>query len=341
MSQPYIIAGPCAAESEQQVLDTAHGIAQCQLQHPHYTYIFRAGIWKPRTSPDTFQGIGVQGLQWLQRVKTDCHLAVATEVATPEQVNLATQAGVDYLWIGARTAANPMAVQAIADEITGLAGLAGLAIKGILIKNPVNEDAALWLGNIERLEHTGLPVMVIHRGCNHRPCWAMAHQLMQQRPDLTLLMDPSHLSGQASAIQQLCLKAQGLGYQGWMIEAHISPEQALSDAQQQISPAQLEKIIGLIDSADAANLETMELDWLRAMIDEVDDDLWQALAKRMAISRQIGVWKKEHQMSALQPERFQQILQHRIEWGKQHNLDTQTIEQIMDAIHHQSLRAQS
>lgn len=330
----YIIAGPCAAESEAQVLATAHGIAQCQAHYPNYTYIYRAGIWKPRSSPNTFQGIGAEGLTWLQEVQQTYHLPVATEVATPEQVKQATEAGIDYLWIGARTSANPIAVQTIADAVDGT------KIKGVMVKNPVNEDAALWLGNIARLEQAGVAVMAIHRGCNHRPCWAMAYQLLQARPDIPILIDPSHLSGKASAIAQLCTQANRLGYSGWMVETHIAPQEALSDAQQQITPEELE---GLVNRGvgESVNRGSEDLDWQRAMIDEVDDDLWQHLTKRMEISKRIGAWKKERQIPALQPSRYQEILQKRIVWGSEHGLDKETVEQIMEAIHKQSVRIQS
>jgi len=335
MKYPIIIAGPCAAESEQQVLLTAEGIAQCKAQYQDYTYIYRAGIWKPRTSPNTFQGIGLGGLKWLQEVQQRYGMPVAVEVATPDQVEAAVEAGVDYLWIGARTAANPIAVQAIADSITGL-----VCLKGIMIKNPVNEDADLWIGNIDRLQRAGVPVMAVHRGCNHRPCWAMVYRLVQERKDIPLIMDPSHLSGQASGVSDLCIQAVQMGYQGWMIETHIHPEDALSDARQQITPEALACIVGQLQVA-AEGRQVTELDWLRKMMDEVDDDLWQDMARRMDISKRIGQWKKEHGVPPLQPSRYQQILQRRIEWGEQQGWDRKAVEQIMDAIHTESVRVQS
>jgi len=341
MLSPYIIAGPCAAESVQQLLSTAEGIAHCQSQYPHYTYIFRAGIWKPRTSPDTFQGIGLEGLKWLQEVKSVFHLDVATEVATAEQTNQALSEGVDYLWIGARTAANPIAVQTIADCIVQFRKqLATCNLKGIFIKNPVNEDVALWLGNSVRLEQTGVPVMAVHRGCNHRPCWQMAYQLMAQRSDIPLIMDPSHMSGKASAVKELCLKASQLGYQGWMIETHINPKKALSDAEQQISPSQLANILETLESC-IENVDERELNWLRCMIDEVDDQLWESLNQRMQICRRIGVWKKDRKIPVVQPARFQQIVQKRIEWAKIKDIDPHAVETIMGAIHTESVRVQS
>jgi len=340
MTSPYIIAGPCAAETEQQLLQTAYGVQACVREHPHYHYIYRAGIWKPRTSPATFQGIGSDGLHWLKRVQNECGLDIATEVATAEQLYAAIDNHLDYIWIGARTSASPIAVQAIADAISSqIKCKNGCSLKGILIKNPVNEDAALWMGNISRLEQTGLPVIAVHRGCNHHPCWSMAYQLVQQRPDIPLIIDPSHMTGQADAIAQLCVKAQQMSYQGWMIETHVAPCMALSDAQQQITPCDLKQILTTLDAGVIG--EPTELDWLRCMIDEVDDELWTTIALRMDICRRIGAWKKQKGIPVFQPTRYQQILQKRIVWGENHDMDQQVVQQIMDAIHKESIRIQS
>ena len=229
-----------------------------------FDFIFRAGVWKPRTSPSSFQGAGTEALRWLQEVKQQFGMEIATEVATPAHVNEALQAGIDYLWIGARTSANPIAVQEIADlldkasphpspkgkgdEPTSNSSQKGresfaseCGLKGIFIKNPVNEDAALWLGNIERLEQTGIPVMAIHRGCAHKPCWAMAHYIRTQRPDIPILLDPSHMSGDATKIPSLMKKIDELQLDGAMIEVHYNPQEALSDAQQQIKPEEIGK----------------------------------------------------------------------------------------------------
>jgi len=342
MTQTYIIAGPCAAESEQQVLTTAEGISRCRDMHPDHLYIYRAGVWKPRTSPDTFQGVGVEGLKWLQAVRQTYHLAVATEVTTSEQAWQAIAADIDYVWIGARTAANPIAVQTIADGIKKrLLQNAGCSLKGVLIKNPVNEDAALWIGNIARLESVGLPVMAVHRGCDHRPCWQMAYQLLQQRPDIPLIMDPSHLTGQAKAIEQMCKKTAPMAYQGWMIETHCAPGQAQSDASQQITPDELERVLTSVERVSSECRASVDLQWLRCMIDEVDDDLWSALAKRMDICRQIGKWKKEHGMAVVQAARYQEILQQRQKWGEEIGIEADAVTQIMEAIHKESIRIQS
>ena len=203
------------------------------------SFIFRAGVWKPRSRPDTFQGAGEEGLKWLQEVKATFGVPVATEVATPEHVRLAIEAGIDYIWIGARTSANPIAVESIAKQIKNEELKIKNSMRGILIKNPVNADAQLWLGNIERLEKTGVPVMAIHRGCNHQPCWAMAHSVRTARPDIPLLLDPSHMSGDAKLVPGLMSKIAELSLDGAMIEVHHKPSEALSDASQQITPDDL------------------------------------------------------------------------------------------------------
>ena len=212
-------------------------------------FIFRAGVWKPRTSPYTFQGVGEEGLAWLKEVKERFGVPVATEVATPEHVEKALAAGIDYLWIGARTSASPIAVAAIAESLKDGANRlqnASLQVKGVLIKNPVNADAALWLGNIERLEKTGVPVIAVHRGCNHQPCWKMAHEVRLVRPDIPMLLDPSHMSGDAAQVPTLMGKIEELGLNGAMIEVHCDPEHALSDKKQQITPAYLIDTLGPI-----------------------------------------------------------------------------------------------
>lgn len=323
------IVGPCAAETEEQVMETARAVS-CQLSDISGQVIFRAGIWKPRTQPDTFQGIGDEGLLWLQRVKQETGLDVATEVATPEQVKKALRAGVDYIWIGARTSANPIAVQEIADAIKGS------NLQGVFVKNPVNDDVALWAGDIERIEKAGVNVAAVHRGCGHQPCWKMAYELHKQRPDIKLILDPSHMSGDAEKIAGLCQDAKELEYDGVMIEVHNNPNQALSDNRQQITPEQLHELLIL----NINNQQQTELKWLRHMIDEVDDQLWQTLQKRMEISRQIGAWKKQEGMEVVQPTRFQEILQKRKKWAHKVGLEENMVEAIFIEIHKESVRVQ-
>lgn len=304
------------------------------------SFIFRAGVWKPRTSPHTFQGVGAPALEWLREVKDTFGIEIATEVATPEHVEAALKAGVDYLWIGARTSANPLAVQAITDRIQdGVKRLqdASLQVKGIFIKNPVNQDADLWLGNIERLERTGVSVMAVHRGCGHQPCWGMAHKVRLARPDIPILLDPSHMSGDAKKVPELMGKIAELGLDGAMIEVHNKPEQALSDKKQQIRPEELGNpgTLGALGS-----LDNIELNWLRAEIDELDERLWDSIAARMDVSKRIGEWKKEHGVAPLQPERYQIISEKLKVKSDELGLDVAFMLRLWEQIHEESLRQQ-
>ena len=326
------IFGPCSAETREQVLETARLLKEECGTIP---FIYRAGVWKPRTSPDTFQGAGEEALGWLMEVKETYGLRVATEVATPDHVRTALFAGIDYLWIGARTSANPITVQTIADTIRKTKRHP----KGVLVKNPVSEDAALWLGNIERIEQTGVPVIAVHRGCNHQPCWAMAHAVRKAKPELPLLIDPSHMSGNADKIAALLSKAAELGYDGSMIEIHCNPSSALSDAKQQLTPAQYRAIMqSILDNT--RDISERELRWLRAEIDELDDRLWDTIAARMDVSRRIGEWKKTRGMAPLQPQRYQEILSLREQWADQHGLSREFAKELFDTIHAESVKRQ-
>lgn len=345
INKPIYILGPCAAESREQVLLTASQLKDACGEIP---FIYRAGAWKPRTSPHTFQGVGEEGLVWLQEVKQRLGLPVATEVATPEHVTKALEAGMDYLWIGARSSANPLAVQAIADAIVDWKLVNG-NFKGILIKNPVNADAGLWIGNIERLEKTGVPVIAVHRGCNHQPCWAMAHQVRLARPDIPMLLDPSHMSGEAVKVPELMKKIEELGLDGAMVEVHCDPKSALSDNAQQLTPNQVGHTLNPIlsrlclVSLNSPSDGSEELNWLRAEIDELDERLWDTIAARMEVSERIGKWKKAHGVAPLQPERYQQIvekLKMKNEELKNKSLSTDFMLHIWELIHKESLRKQ-
>lgn len=345
INKPIYILGPCAAESREQVLLTASQLKDACGEIP---FIYRAGAWKPRTSPHTFQGVGEEGLVWLQEVKQRLGLPVATEVATPEHVTKALEAGIDYLWIGARSSANPLAVQAIADAI-GDWELVNGNFKGILIKNPVNADAGLWIGNIERLEKTGVPVIAVHRGCNHQPCWAMAHQVRLARPDIPMLLDPSHMSGEAAKVPELMKKIEELGLDGAMVEVHCDPKSALSDNAQQLTPIQVGHTLNPIlsrlclVSLNSPSDGSEELNWLRAEIDELDERLWDTIAARMEVSERIGKWKKAHGVAPLQPERYQQIVEKlkiKNEEVKNKSLSTDFMLHIWELIHKESLRKQ-
>ena len=333
MASDYrFILGPCSAETREQVLETARAIkASCGVP-----FIYRAGVWKPRTSPHTFQGAGEQALAWLSEVKEQFGIPVATEVATPEHVEAALKAGIDYLWIGARSSANPIVVQSICSAILDLRFKIG-DLKPVFIKNPVNADAELWLGNIERLEKTGVPVMAVHRGCGHKPCWSMAHKVRLARPDIPMLLDPSHMSGDAAQVPELIKKIEALGLDGAMIEVHAHPERALSDAKQQITPDELVNL-GLLEYLGIP--DNVELNWLRAEIDELDDTLWETIAARMDVSKRIGEWKKEHGVAPLQPERYRIIGERLAVSGERLGLSKAFIDHIWELIHEESLRQQ-
>jgi chorismate mutase len=257
---------------------------------------------------------------------------VATEVATPEHVEAALKAGIDYLWIGARTSANPIAVQAISHQLSA----ASCPPKAVLIKNPVNADAALWLGNIERLERTGIPVLAVHRGCSHQPCWHMAHEVRLARPEIPMLLDPSHMSGDAGKVPELIKKVDELGLDGAMIEVHCHPEQALSDSEQQLTPVLLRNALDPIRPRDGQK----ELNWLRAEIDELDDTLWQTIAARMDVSRRIGAWKKEHHMPPLQPDRYHTMVERISELANERGLSADFALRLYDLIHEESINQQ-
>lgn len=332
------IAGPCSAESRAQVLETAEELSA--VGRPlGVSFIFRAGVWKPRTSPHTFQGVGEEGLEWLKEVKERYGMEVATEVATPEHVEAALKAGVDYLWIGARSSATPIVVQSLADAICNLRFEIS-NLKGTLIKNPVNNDAALWIGNIERLEKTGVPVIAVHRGCGHQPCWAMAHAVRLARPDIPMLLDPSHMSGDAKKVPELMKKIEELGLDGAMVEVHCRPEEALSDAKQQITPMELTASLTEYRPATPDRVQNTELNWLRAEIDELDARLWETISARMDVSRRIGIWKKAHDVAPLQPKRFQQLSEQVAHFAKENGLSADFAQEVLKLIHEESLRQQ-
>ena len=276
-------------------------------------------------------------------------MPVATEVATPEQVRMALEAGIDCLWIGARTSANPITVEAISHQLSAIRNLntEGSKLKALLIKNPVNADAKLWLGNIERLEKAGVPVIAVHRGCNHKPCWVMAHEVRLARPDIPMLLDPSHMSGDAEKVPELMGKVEELGLNGAMIEVHAHPEAALSDNAQQITPACLRKTIDPIlsrlslASPNCPSDGSKELNWLRAEMDELDERLWETLSERMEKSCQIGVWKKAHGMTPLQPERYRHVLEQAKAFARTRNLSSGFVERLFELIHEESLKRQS
>ncbi len=335
--RPMVIAGPCSAETEEQVMETAKELAGKGLK------IFRAGIWKPRTKPGGFEGVGTEGLVWLQRVKRETGMYVATEVATKNHVIESVKHGIDILWIGARTSANPFAVQEIADALA-ISGFSG----PVLIKNPVNPDLELWIGAIERIYNAGIKkIGVIHRGFSsydkkiyrNLPQWHIPIELKRRIPNLPLISDPSHIGGKRELIAPLSQQAMDLNYEGLIIEAHCNPDKAWSDKDQQITPDVLSYILNILVIRDTKQT-TENLNELRQQIDQIDDDLLAILAKRMRISQEIGQYKREHNMSVLQTNRYDQILDKRISQAEGMGIGASFMKQVLEAIHEESIRQQ-
>lgn len=333
--RPIVIAGPCSAETEKQVMETACGLADKGIK------IFRAGVWKPRTKPGGFEGNGVKALPWLKRVKQETGMLITTEVATKDHVFEALKAGVDILWIGARTTVNPFAVQEIADALKGVD-------IPVLIKNPVNPDLELWIGAFQRLYGAGLHRLgAIHRGFSsydkkiyrNLPLWHIPIELRRRMPDLPIFCDPSHIGGKRELIAPLCQQAMDLSIDGLMIESHCNPDEAWSDASQQITPEVLDYVLNLLVIRDS-NQTTENLAAMRREIDAIDEQMLELLSKRMRISREIGVYKKEHNMPILQSPRYSEILEKRSNQGEQMELSTDFIKKILRNIHEESVRQQ-
>lgn len=338
-----IVAGPCSAESEEQVFETANSLQKIG------TSIFRAGLWKPRTHPNSFSGVGAKGLPWLQRVQDEIGLPVATEVATPEHVRLCMEHSIRVLWIGARTTTNPFMVQQIADEIASIKGEKPM----LLIKNPISPDINLWLGAIERFQKVGAKdIIAVHRGfystysapLRNMPCWAIPIELKRILPDIPIICDPSHITGNANMVPDMAFQALQIGFDGLMIECHKHPEQALSDAEQQITPEQLGAILRTIHSRTDGNNATNNSDTVliskRKQIDEIDNELWQLIAKRLDIAQEIGEYKRDHSLPIFQSARYNDILKKRLDWGNQHNISEAAIQKIIEILHEESIRRQ-
>lgn len=333
--RPMIIAGPCSAESREQVLKTASELAARGVK------IFRAGIWKPRTKPGGFEGIGVEGLPWMKQVKQETGMLVATEVATPAHVFEALKAGIDILWVGARTVTNPFAMQELADALKGVD-------IPILVKNPVNPDLELWVGAIERLYNAGLRRLgVIHRGFSsyekkiyrNAPLWHIPIELRRRYPNLTIFCDPSHIGGKRELIAPLSQQAMDLGFGGLIVEAHCSPDCAWSDKAQQVTPEALAYIVRNLTIREQTST-TENLNELRAQIDKLDDELLELLARRMRVSHEIGQYKKEHDMPILQAQRYEELLARRAAQAVEMGMDREFMRTVMQAIHEESVRQQ-
>ncbi|HIR37642.1 MAG TPA: bifunctional 3-deoxy-7-phosphoheptulonate synthase/chorismate mutase type II [Candidatus Limisoma gallistercoris] len=333
--RPVVIAGPCSAETEEQVMATARELAKNGVK------IFRAGIWKPRTKPGGFEGVGEQGLVWLKRVKEETGMLVATEVATKQHVNAALDAGVDVLWIGARTSANPFAMQEIADALEG-------KDVPVLVKNPVNPDLELWIGAMQRLYNAGLRrIGAIHRGFSaygkhlyrNMPQWHIPIELRRRLPNLTIFCDPSHIGGKRELVAPLSQQAMDMGFDGLIIESHCEPDSAWSDKSQQVTPEVLNFILHTLVVRDSVQT-TESLALLRQQIDQIDSELLEALSKRMRVSREIGQYKKEHSMPVVQTGRYDDILNSRARSAEELGMSGEFMKVVYQAIHEESVRQQ-
>lgn len=339
LNHPLVIAGPCSAETEEQVLKIAHELKNSDVS------IFRAGIWKPRTRPGGFEGVGEIGLKWLQKAKAETGLLMATEVATAAHVKLVLEHDIDVLWIGARTTVNPFAVQEIADALQG-------TDKIVLLKNPVNPDLSLWIGGLERLYNANIKKLgVIHRGFStyektkyrNNPEWQIAIDMQNRFPDLPLICDPSHITGKRDMIQEVSQQALDLNYDGLIIETHIDPDNAWSDAAQQVTPATLKQMfinLRVRKVSDDESEYNQKMAKLRMQIDEFDGKLLEILGNRMKVADKIGLLKKEKNVAILQNQRWNEILGKMILEGEEKGLSNEFVMQLFKAIHQESITHQ-
>lgn len=345
-----LIVGPCAAESAEQMRALTKALAEVlpDAAAQGFRPVLRAGLWKPRSSPLSFQGVGAEGLPWLTQAADRLTCPPATEVAQPEHLLAAYKAGIRHFWIGARTVSNPFMVEALAttplDDPESVTWY---------IKNPTSPDISLWCGAIQRLRAAGYEhLCAIHRGFamgehmtavyRNAPLWSIAIELKRRYPHMPLLTDASHIAGQASLVAEIAQQAMRMGFDGLMIEVHPHPEKALSDAEQQLTPDELKTLLqGLAAVTEQPpTAESAELAALRQQMDETDDEIWALLYRRMNISRQIGVYKRLHGMQVLQQARYDELLQRRMQWAAQHKIAPEAAKQIMDIIHEQSVLAQ-
>lgn len=339
--RPSVVAGPCSAESEEQVMETAKGLRELGIN------VFRAGIWKPRTHPGCFEGVGAEGLKWMQRARKEYGLKIATEVAGEKHVAECLKAEVDMVWLGARTTANPFLVQEIADALKG-------TDIPVLVKNPVNADLDLWIGALERLSRAGIRKLgVIHRGFStfdkikyrNDPQWQVAIELRSRYPELPFFVDPSHMGGSRNYIQEISQRSLDLGFEGLMIESHCNPSVALSDAKQQLTPAELKDLLYnqiVVRESDSDSPEWREnIDQLRAKIDVIDENIIYTLGSRMRVSRQIGEYKKHNNIAILQTARWDQLFAKVVEKGEEYGLTEKFLTDVFNAIHEASVEAQN
>jgi len=341
VSSPLLIAGPCGAESLEQLMLTAK-----QLKEINKVSLFRAGVWKPRTRPNAFEGRGEEALKWLVEVKKEFGFKITVEVANAQHTELALKYGIDVLWIGARTTVNPFSVQEIADVLKGVD-------IPVMVKNPIHPDLQLWIGGIERIYNSGVnKIAAIHRGFHfygktkyrNKPLWQLPIELRTLFPDLPIICDPSHISGNRELIASVSQKALDLGMNGLMIESHYDPSVAMSDAEQQLTPKNLDALVSKLvlrkQSSDNP-VTTDKLLELRKLIDEIDDELMNVLKKRTQIIEEIGAYKKEHHITIFQLKRWQEILRTRGQWADKMGISRQHIEKICQLLHEESIRIQN
>ncbi len=340
-SEPVVIAGPCSAESEQQVMKTARQVAQMGKAQ-----VYRAGIWKPRTRPGSFEGVGTDGLKWLQQVKNETGLLVTTEVAHPKHIELALKYDIDILWIGARTTSNPFSVQELADSFKGLD-------IPLMIKNPINPDLELWVGAIERFYNAGLrKIAAIHRGfypfektkLRNIPKWEIPIELKSRFHQLPIINDPSHIAGKIGFIREVAQKALDLNMNGLMIESHCNPEEALSDAEQQLKPEELKQLLAdlVIRHISVDDLEFMNLlENLRDQIDSIDQQILELLSQRMNVVEKIGRYKARNKVTILQLKRWEDIITTRLRAGKSLGLTEEFIKKLLQLVHKESIQKQT
>lgn len=349
-SRKILIVGPCAAESAMQMQTLARSLADVLQSESAASFqpVFRAGLWKPRSQPSSFQGVGAEGLSWLAEAAALIGCPAATEVAQPEHLSAAYDAGIRHFWIGARTTSNPFMVEALA-----AAPVADKQDVTWYVKNPTSPDISLWCGAIERLKDNGYQhICAIHRGFalgehttskyRNTPIWSVAIEFRRRYPDVPLLTDASHIAGHSERVAEVAEQAIRMGMDGLMIEVHPAPSEALSDAEQQLTPESLNLLLQRIAlvTADAQTGESAELATLRQQMDETDDELWALLNKRMDISRQIGEYKRRHGMTILQQARYDELLNRRMQWAAEHGIAPEAAKQIMDIIHEQSVLKQ-
>ncbi len=338
-TKPLIIAGPCSAETPEQLMETAQTLSGFGIK------IFRAGIWKPRTKPGGFEGVGATGLKWLEEVKKATGMFTATEVANKEHVTEAIAAGIDIIWIGARTSANPFAMQEIADTIAATGRAGELTV---LVKNPINPDLELWVGALQRVYNSGVRRLgAIHRGFStygkhlyrNMPQWHIPIELRLRYPSLPIICDPSHIGGKRELIAPLSQQAMDMGFNGLIVESHCDPDCAWSDASQQVTPEILNLILNTLVVRDS-HQTTESLTLLRQQIDRIDNELLEILSRRMGVSRDIGRYKKEHRMPVIQAGRYNDIIRSRVKAGEEMGMGAEFMKTILLAIHDESVRQQ-